>query len=237
MTKTGIITALRSEMSCLTQSKPEPNVVTKLNEQLLLVLSGMGLKNVNAAVDILLAMKVENLVSFGTAGALSDELKSGDIVIPANIVNAKGDRQNISSVWRENVIQNLHTCPATIHYGDIVTTDNVISNSADKHALRKKTGAIAVDMESALISDAATEHNLSVIVVRIIVDEADSSIPMKVLDITDAYGEIAIMGLLGAIVLQPSLIKELVKLGSAFKTARHSMQWLGKHTDKLFITN
>ena len=132
MSKTGIVTALRSEMSCLTHSKPEPNVATKINEQLLLVLSGMGSKNVAAAIDVLLAAKVENLVSFGTAGALSDELKSGDIVIPANIVNANDDRQDISSTWRDNVIQKLGTCPSVVHYGDIVTTNNVVANSADK---------------------------------------------------------------------------------------------------------
>ena len=237
MSKTGIVTALRSEMNCLTQSRPEPNVATKINEQLLLVLSGMGSENVAAAIDVLLAEKVEGLVSFGTAGALGNDLKSGDIVIPANIVNANDEHQDISSIWRDNVIQKLETCPSVIHHGDIVTTSNVIANSADKQALREKTGAIAVDMESALISSAATLHNLPVIVIRVIVDEADTSIPTKVLDNTDAFGEVAIMGLMGAILTQPSLIKDLINLGSAFKAARHSMEWLGKHAEKLFLAN
>jgi hopanoid-associated phosphorylase len=237
LSKTGIVTALRSEMNCLTRSRPDPNIATKINEQLLLVLSGMGSKNVATAIDVLLAAKVEGLVSFGTAGALSDELKSGDIVIPANIVNANDERQDISSTWRDNVIQKLDTCPSVIHYGDIVTTNNVVANSADKQALREKTGAIAVDMESALISSAATVHNLPVIVIRIIVDEADTSIPTNVLDNTDAFGEVAIMGLMGAILRQPSLIKDLINLGSAFKAARHSMEWLGKHAEKLYLAN
>jgi nucleoside phosphorylase len=237
LTGTGIITALRSEAICLTPAKPEPGVASRLAEQLFVVLSGMGANNVNAAINTLLVQKVERLISFGTAAALRQDIKSGDIIIPANIVNAGNDRQDISSSWRDYVIAQLDSCPAKLHYGDMLGTDNVITNYAEKQALAGKTGAIAVDMESALICKAATEHKLSALVVRVVVDEADTSIPIQILDNTDAYGEVAMAGLLKAILIHPSLLKDLVKLGAAFKTARKSMQWLGTNAEKLFLSN
>lgn len=235
MTKIGIVTALRSEANCLTINKLDPAEPHYLNEQILLLLSGMGSSRVNDAITSLLARGVEGLVSFGTAGALSGDVKSGDIIVPDNIIDSNGNAHALSSPWRDKALQQLGACPATVHAGGMACTDSVIASVADKHALHEKTAAIAVDMESALITTAAHRHGLPTLVIRIIVDEANVTIPAKILAITNAYGQVAIPALLGSILLQPMLIRELLKLGKAFNAAKHSMHWIGSHAEQVFL--
>jgi adenosylhomocysteine nucleosidase len=235
LTKIGIVTALRSEAACLTSNKLNPSEPHHLNDQILLLLSGMGSSRVNDAITSLLAHGVEALVSFGTAGALSGGVKSGDIIVPDKIIDTNGNTQALSSPWRDKALQQLNACPATVHNGDMVSTDNVITSAADKHALHEKTAAIAVDMESALITTAAHSHGLPSLVIRVIVDEANMTIPGRILANTNAYGQVAILALLCSILLQPMLIRELLRLGAAFKTAEHSMRWIGNHAEQVFL--
>lgn len=232
--KTGIVTALQAEAACLSKGNPEPGLPFPIDEDLLLVLSGMGNKNVSRAIDLLVAENIKLLLSFGTAGALQPGLSSGDIIIPAHIVNNDGTYLDISSEIRKHVIEQLGNCPAPVHIGDIVSTDEVVATAGDKQALQETTGAIAVDMESALICSAALEQEIPVLVIRVIVDEADASIPAKVLESTDLYGRVQVPRLLINILTQPSLVMNLLKLGSAYGSARRSMQWIGKRAVSLF---
>jgi adenosylhomocysteine nucleosidase len=235
LSKIGIITALRSEARFLSRDKIQPLIAVKLNENALLVLSGMGPANVAAAIDSLIAQNVDALVSFGTAGALHEDSKSGDIIIPENIITYDNQSLNIASAWRDNVLNNLDACPVKIHRNDIYTSERVISTITEKRERNKDTGAIAVDMESALIANAAKKLNLPCLVIRVVVDEVDTVIPAKVLDCTDIYGDVAYARLLMSILKQPGLIGDLLKLGSAFKLASESMQWLGKHPEQLIL--
>ena len=236
MSKIGIVTALRSEARFLSADKIQPRIAVKLNENSLLVLSGMGATNIEAAIDSLSAQNVDALVSFGTAGALHEDSKSGDIIIPENIITTLNQSLNIASAWRDNILNNLECCPVKILRNDIYTSEKVISTITEKRELNRNTGAIAVDMESALIANAAKNLNIPCLVIRVVVDEVDSVIPTKVLNCTDAYGDVAYARLLMSILKQPGLIRDLLKLGCAFKLASESMQWLGKHREQLNFT-
>ncbi len=235
MTKIGIVSALRSEAACLTDGKPLVAEPHYLSEQLVLVLSGMGKDRVSKAVDSLIALGVDGLISFGTAGALNSSIKSGDVIVAENIIDASGRTQAVSTGWRDKAIQQLADCPAIIHGGNIATTECAIASTANKLAVHEKTRAIGVDMESALIINAAYEHKLSALSIRIIVDEANMSIPNAILANTDAFGELAIKTLPGSILLHPTLIVDLIRLGLAFNSARHSMRWIGSHAEQVLL--
>lgn len=235
--KIGIITALRSEAGCLTHEKPRPAELHQIGEHLLLLLCGMGESRVKHAIDLLLKQNVEGLISFGTAGALGEGIKPGDIIIPEKIIDANGNSRIVSTSWRGDVLRNMQNGPFDIHQGDIVTTNKVIAGCAEKAALHEKTAAIAVDMESSLVISAADKHNLPALALRIIVDDADMTVPDTVLRLSDAFGQVALMSLLGNLVRQPVLIRELIKLGKAFRAAKQSMQWIGQHTDLLLMHN
>ena len=235
MTKIGIITTLRAEAGCLTREKLSPALPYDIGNQLSLVLSGMGESKVNAAIESLLVKNVEGLISFGTAGALCGGMKSGDIVVPEKIVNTNGSQQISSTLWRDSIIRHLSGCPATVLQGDLLTTNTVISDTESKKALHEATGAIAVDMESALITAAANSHNLPTVTLRVIVDEANMTIPASVLANTDDFGDAAIVGILIDTLKQPKLIWELIKLAKMFRDAKHSMRWIGSRAGQILL--
>ncbi len=204
-----------------------------IGEQLLLVLSGMGTARVNKAIESLLAQNVEALISFGTAGALGHGMKSGDIVVPARILDQNGNEYTSSASWRDNILQQLSACPASILQGDILTADTIIPDAESKQTLHDDTGAIAVDMESALIAATAARHNLPAVTVRVIVDEANITVPASILANTDGYGDTAVAGILTAIIRQPVLIRDLLKLGRMFREAKQNMRWIGKRAEQV----
>ena len=194
LTKIGIITALRAEAHCLSREKLSPGRPHDISERLSLVLSGMGESNVGSAIESLLKHGVEGFISFGTAGALCDGIKAGDIVIPKNIVDANGAIHSVSSSWQEHLLQSLAKCRAAIHEGDLLTANTVISGPAEKNRLHNKSKAIAVDMESAQICAAATTANMPTVALRFIVDDASMTIHDAILKNTDAYGHHAVNG-------------------------------------------
>jgi adenosylhomocysteine nucleosidase len=237
LTKIGIITALRAEAHCLSREKLSPGRPHDISERLSLVLSGMGESNVGSAIESLLKHGVEGFISFGTAGALCDGIKAGDIVIPKNIVDANGAIHSVSSSWQEHLLQSLAKCRAAIHEGDLLTANTVISGPAEKNRLHNKSKAIAVDMESAQICAAATTANMPTVALRFIVDDASMTIHDAILKNTDAYGHLGFPALLLSIAKQPLLIGELIKLGRAFSAAKHSMEWIGSHAEQILLPN
>ncbi len=69
-----------------------------------------------------------SLISTGFCGALDPALRIGDIVVSGDMT--------------------LH-CGSSFARGEMVTVDRVAVTAEEKRALREKTGAIAVDMETA----------------------------------------------------------------------------------------
>ncbi len=79
------------------------------------------------------------LVSFGLAGALSEELACGDVVDGTKVVDARGN-----TLWEGRA---LGVPGARI--GTILGADEVVDDPAERRRLHEATGALVVDLESA----------------------------------------------------------------------------------------
>ncbi len=229
--KTGIITALRSEALCLADGPCQPGIATPVSPSTLLVLSGMGPGRVRSAIDALTAHEVDLLVSFGTAAALSPALKAGDLVIPENIILADNSVLNIANEQRERLTRDVDTYPFSVHTGDICESAAVVGSPGEKHELFNKYGALALDMESGAITIAASSLQLPVLVLRVIVDDASTSIPLEIINSCDEFGVASPWALSLAILKNPLLIGQLIGLGRDFSRARSGMSWLSRHID------
>ncbi len=79
--------------------------------------------------------------------------------------------------------------PALARTGALVLPELVLPPAGPPLALAHRTGAIAVDMESAIILAVARERGLAAIVVRGVSDTADQSLPPGLARLVDAGGQ------------------------------------------------
>ena len=230
----GIISALQSEIGCLTDTKVTPMQIYPLADNLCAILSGMGERNVRRASELLLNKNIEGLISFGTCAALSENIKAGELILADCVLTENDERLASSESWRAAVMKYLNDHSISVHQGDNYSSSSVITSAADKTALARRTGAIAVDMESAFVFKIAQNNKLPALSLKVVVDESHLSIPSAILESTDEYGQANIPGLLMSVIRQPGLCADLMRLGGGFSQARKTMLWVGRHAEQMF---
>lgn len=227
----GLIAALPAEVRCLVHALPELNIPFAINPHLTGIVCGIGRDNANVAAKTLLSLNIEALISWGTAGALSPELRSGDLLLPENILAVDGRRFVIDKVWLERIRFSLQPVSLRIHNGPMTDTREILSGAAQKRELHSRTGALAADMETATIMENATAGNVPCIAIRSVVDEANMTIPDALVRHIDRYGRPQLAGLILEIFRSPRLIGELYRLGSAMHKAMTTLQILADRSN------
>jgi Phosphorylase superfamily len=101
--------------------------------------------------------RVDGIVSTGLCGALDPSLQRGDIVVA-------GDAPLQS--------------PARFVRGAMHTANQVIGTADAKRSLRARTGAAAVDMESAMVEAEAARRQVPFWCIRAVSDTAGDSLPL-----------------------------------------------------------
>ncbi len=232
MTRIGIICALYIEASAFPRlqhagagsaGKPPARQPVKLNEQTLLIVSGMGRERAKQAAHRLIEEGVDRLISFGSASALAPGLKPGDLV-QAEEVRAAGRNCAVTAFLPEPARQRLAQQHIAVRAGALACVDEVIAGTGAKQALFRQTGAIAADMESAGILDAAEQAGLPVSVLRVITDSADMALPDAVLRRIDDFGRPDIPGLCLDLASSPAQIPAAIRLGCASRRAGRTMR-------------
>lgn len=157
-----------------------------------------GIGKVNAAIATqLLADKfsVNYIINVGVAGALSDNLEIGDIVIssdttyhdfnPVQLVNnypwmtdmyIKADAELI------NICQKACSSVLSIKrgiVGRVVSGDRFISSSETKKLIESKLSALCIEMEGASIAHVCHVNKIPFAIIRSISDKADESASMN----------------------------------------------------------
>lgn len=227
MSRTGIICALYFEASAFTAGKPPAQQPVKLNEQTLLIVSGMGRERAKQAAHKLVEENVDRLISFGSAGALSPELKPGDLVQPEEVRVAER-KYPVNACLSEPAKQRLGRQNIAVRNGSMACVDKEIATTDAKQELFRQTGAIAVDMESAGMLDAAESEGLAVSVLRVITDSADMALPAAVLRRINAYGRLNFPGLGLDLAASPAQIPAAIRLGCASRRAGRAMKLVAR---------
>jgi adenosylhomocysteine nucleosidase len=95
---------------------------------------------------------------------------------------------------------------------DIAGVDAPVVEVEKKSALFKESGAVAVDMESAVVARTALRHGTPFAVLRVVADPAHRPLPASALVATGADGEVDIPATLGALVRNPRDLSVLFRL-------------------------
>ena len=228
----GVVVALASEARALGPSMPrggDPPVseLALLGEGSLLALSGIGRAAAAAAAQALVDAGASALMSFGMAGGLDPALKPGSVVIPCELLSADGARYAACRSWRERVAAAVSPLCA-VSEGNLLTSTQAIDTPADKAEALRRTGAAAVDMESAAVAEVAAKHHLPFIAVRVIVDTAADFLPRAVVAASRA-GRVRFARLIGGLILAPREIGGLLRLAKRYRIAMRSLHIIGAH--------
>ena len=224
----GIISALSSEGRCLTGNTIPVNKPVQINEHAIAIICGMGEDKARIAAQTLLEQNVSALVSWGTAGALTENLQSGDLLLADSIVENDQNKYSFDAEWNKHIANDLNSTSIKIHHGMISHTQQVLATSEDKKKLHSQTNAMAVDMESLAIAQIANKEKLPCVSIRAIVDEASQCIPEAVIKNTDTFGRPALIPLFFSLFRNPGLITELIKLGTGMKAATTTLNTVAR---------
>jgi nucleoside phosphorylase len=161
------------------------------------LVTGMGRKNTERALLQTLPQRLPALVlTCGFAGALDPKLKVGSVVFDADAES----RLNGS-------LQEAGAATAKFHCATSVAT-----TVAEKTALRKSTGADAVEMESRVIREICREKKIPSATIRAISDSALDDLPLDFNALMTADNVISLPKLALALMKSPGKIPQLMQL-------------------------
>jgi adenosylhomocysteine nucleosidase len=159
------------------------------------------------------------IVSAGTCGALAPELPVGALVVPESVIAPDGRR--------------LPTVAAggLRRHGSLVTTDHVLEDAAAKSRLWLSTGALAVDMESWPILEAAAARGVPALVVRGVSDSAGRGVPADLARVIQD-DRVRPMRAVGAVLARPRALADAIALRAgttaALKTVATTLATLAR---------
>jgi adenosylhomocysteine nucleosidase len=187
---------------------------------------GMG-KAARATRALLDGHRPPWVVACGFAGALSDHIKIGDLVVATSVCDSNGA-----------TIETPHGMAADpahgLHIGRFVTTEHIVRTVAQKHALAEQLGAIACDMESYAVAAACREAGVGFMAVRAVTDDMTADLPAEVHALLASTGAGRLGATVGALWNRPESIKDLWQLReNATKAARRLAPFLASVVEQL----
>jgi adenosylhomocysteine nucleosidase len=172
-----------------------------------------------AALDKAIAEGVEGLISFGIAGGLDPQLRSGTLVAASAVIQADGTRHATDEAWRRALSADVGTVT-----GDIYGGEAIVATTAEKAALHARTGALAVDLESLVVARAAQHAKLPFIVLRAIADPAMRSLPPAALIPLSADGSPHLPRVLLSVLRAPQQIPSLIRTARETQCALQALK-------------
>ena len=209
------------------------------NRNILLAKTGIGRERAEKAARFIFERyPVTTLVSLGFAGALTEELEVGDVILCANLYCENGrtrggttsekilssDSGLISTLSQSSVDK-----AAGFRFGSSVTVMNPASTPEMKRKIGRAYQADIVDMESYWIARIASERRVPFITVRAITDTVrDTLPPFDRFWASEAPGR-----WLKATLYFISSPKQLIKLFTLYRNARRARKNLTAFIDRI----
>ncbi|MFZ0887694.1 MAG: hypothetical protein WA005_04515 [Candidatus Binataceae bacterium] len=126
---------------------------------------------------------VTMVISTGVAGGLSEGLSAGDLVIAERIVwsddEETSDPARIVALRPEqvrNAERALKAAGLKFSTGTVLTSRRVLATAAEKRHAKRRTGAIAIDMESAALAAEALSRDIPFACVRAVMDTVEDEL-------------------------------------------------------------
>jgi adenosylhomocysteine nucleosidase len=168
---------------------------------------------------------VDSLLAVGFAGALSPELRPGDLLLATQVICDDAQRWPADGgLLRALASAGATTAAAgasagsclstpTFHQGVLLSVPRVVTTSEEKRRLGEETGALAVDMESAAVARCAAEASVPMAALRAMTDGADEPLPLDFNRCLDSNGQFHLGRLILLLACRPLAVGGLIRLG------------------------
>jgi adenosylhomocysteine nucleosidase len=197
--------------------------------QITLIASGIGVRRAQHAAVLALERfgDIEGVITTGVAGALHADLPIGRVVLANRLMVRRGEEfateaeLEAPASHRETFARALDAARIEFSTGPLLTSRRAIARVEDKRRAHEALGAIAVDMESAVIALETASRGFPFVCLRTIMDTAVEGIDGA--QLADENGRVRPLAAAAALVAQPRLVMASMKLMRNLRTATHSM--------------
>ncbi len=149
------------------------------------------------------------LISTGFAGALTDDLRIGDLLLA----------KNFSTVDLSDTRASLSGLP--IHVANLLTVPALIDSPERRNTLALTSGAAAADMETEFIARACTSHSVPLLSLRVISDTPRELFPAPANVLFDIERQqTQILKLATHLLTHPTHVPRLVQFARRIASAR-----------------
>lgn len=142
------------------------------------IVTGMGMRNAERAVRAAITKSTPRaILHCGFAGALSSELKVGDILVAERICGVQTVDVDASLL---RSAASVHLDGVTLRSGTFLTFDRVIVTAGEKLRLAVEfsvAGPACLDMESAAVARVCAETRIPYLGIRCITDGLEEDLP------------------------------------------------------------
>ena len=191
---------------------------------------GPGKTGMGVLSGLLSSGRYSRVFFTGLAGALAPDLFPGTIVVAEEVLSSSGETflplQDFFLSFFRPMFEGWGK--GSIRFGRILSAEALVGAPREKKRLASETGAMAVDMESAGWLDAASRAGIPATVVRVVSDGADDALPPEILSFVTPEGAVSFGGILRALLVRPTLLYELLLLGSSIRQGRQALSRLGQ---------
>jgi len=216
----GITFALPSESSDLVRrlsySRRDGDLVLgKIdNREVAIVHTGVGAKHCNERLEILLhKARPELVISAGFAGAVTEQLSIGDLILAENF----SDPQLLASAQR--ILRD-----AQPHTTKLFTSTSIIDSVSERNEIARASGAAAVDMETGAIVAVCKAHGIPLLSLRAISDSPTQPFPVPPTVLFDIQRQRTNYASLFAYLLrEPASLLRLLRFAREIKRVRANL--------------
>lgn len=160
------------------------------------------------------------VLSFGIAAGLDADLRPGSIVVASQVVDESGDATAADPAWQRILCRRLSPAAG----GTVLGLRAPVTGVAEKALLRRRTGAVAADMETHLAAGFAARNDLRFAILRVVADPAGASVPTVALKGMREDGSVDAMAVAGALLRAPSALVSLARVAAGTARARRALR-------------